>query len=202
MNANEFLTQLKDRTKETNIWEKDEKKRSFLEIYKTDEPAYTELINKNIIHKIVADAGLEPQHEYFRIDVIGWEGRYKEITEEDAKAVMLNRHFWDLKIAIEHENSKWDWMDEVVKLVHIRCPLKVIIAYNYCDMRGQEELDKLNFISTWMQKVEAFDSVRKEEYLIIIGNGAAKNDKSVQYDKFDYRGYLFDYSSGCFLPCE
>ncbi len=41
---------------------------TFLDLYRNNEPAYTELVNKYIVHKIIKDAGMTAQHEYFRID--------------------------------------------------------------------------------------------------------------------------------------
>ena len=45
---------------------------TFLDLYRNNEPAYTELVNKYIVHKIIEDAGMTPQHEYFCIDTVGW----------------------------------------------------------------------------------------------------------------------------------
>lgn len=115
-----------------------------------------------------------------------------ELPAEEAEALGLNRHFGDLKIAVEHENSKVDWMDEVIKLTHIRCPLKVIIAYNYYDERPYGDIEKLNYVARWMTKVSAYDANAEEEFLAIIGNGASRKNKALKYDGFGYRGYLFD----------
>lgn len=49
---------------------------TFLDLYRNNEPAYTELVNKYIVHKIIEDAGMTAQHEYFRIDTVGWITRY------------------------------------------------------------------------------------------------------------------------------
>lgn len=150
--------------------------RSYREIYKTDEPAYTELVNKKIIHDIVEQAGYVSQHEYFRVDTIRWkDAGYMEM--EDAKKLGLNRHLWNLMVAVEHENSKADWLDEVIKLEHLRCPLKVVIGYNYCDLRGEEEIEKLNVAARWMKAIAAYDANSKEEFLVILGNGEAKKTK-------------------------
>ena len=156
--------------KDTNIENK-----TYMEIYRNHEKAYTKLVNKRIIHEIIEKAvdehgtPLVPQHEYFRIDNIGYKHNYYKITEAERDDVGLWRHLWDLKIAVEHENSKKDWMDEVVKLIHIRCPLKIVIAYNNCDMREDGDIQKLDFIAKWMPEVAAFDKNAKEEFLIIIG---------------------------------
>lgn len=198
MDAREFYNEFVRNTNEEAVWDdKTGRGRTYREIYKTDEPAYTELVNKHIIHDIVEKAGYVPQHEYFRVDTIGWkDAGYREM--EDAKNMGLNRHLWNLMIAVEHENSKADWLDEVIKLEHLRCPLKVVIGYNYCDMRGEEEIEKLNVTARWMKVIAAYDANAKEDFLIILGSGEAKKDKAIKYDKFDYRGYLYDFGTGEF----
>lgn len=165
---------------------------TFFDLYRNNEPAYTELVNKYIVHKIIEDAGMTSQHEYFRIDTVGWITRYQEIQQaaQDAK-LKLSAHLWDLEIAVEHENSKQDWTDEVIKLIHVKCPLKVVISYNYCDERGTTEWKKLNFIANWMQEVKAFAKGSDEEYLLIFGNCFNSKTKA-DYDTFDYRGYLYN----------
>ena len=195
MDAKEFYTEFINQTNE----HKDE----YIDIYRNHEPKYTELMNKSIIPGIIKNVYVTPepekyeklvaQNEYFRIDCTGYQHRYYEIDEAEAKSVGLNRHFWDLKIAVEHENDKKDWMDEVIKLTHIRCPLKVIIGYNHCDQRDEGDIAKLQFIAKWMQRVSVFDNNSNEEILIIIGNGAPSSKKNPPYESFDYRGYLFDY---------
>lgn len=194
MNAREFFREYIRQTNKDFIYEG----RTYWEIYRNDEPTFTELVNKRIIHDIIKEkAGYEVQHEYFRVDTVGWEGHYMEIPQQEAKSVGMNRHLWDLKIAVEHENSKKDWMDEVIKLVHLRCPLKVIIGYNYCDCRNFE-MEKLAFVAKYMKQVAAFAEKAQEEYLIILGNGASRYDKGVDYTEFDYRGYLYNYVIGQF----
>lgn len=134
--------------------------------------------------------GMTAQHEYFRIDTVGWVTRYQEM-EDEAHKLDLSAHLWDLKIAVEHENSKHDWTDEVIKLIHVKCPLKVVISYNYCDERDTTEWEKLNFIAHWMQEVKAFAKGGDEEYLLIFGNCFNPKTKA-DYDTFDYRGYLYN----------
>ncbi|MCM1219767.1 MAG: hypothetical protein NC548_35240 [Lachnospiraceae bacterium] len=198
MDAREFYKEFVLNTNEDLVWDGEiGKGRTYKEIYKTDEPAYTELVNKVIIHNIVKEAGYEPQHEYFRVDTIGWvDAGYRKM--EDARKLGLNRHLWNLMVAVEHENSKADWLDEVIKLEHLRCPLKVVIGYNYCDMRDGEEIEKLQVASRWMKEIAAYDENSKEEYLVILGNGEAKKNKSMKYERFDYRGYLYDFKAGEF----
>ena len=165
---------------------------TFLDLYRNNEPAYTELVNKYIVHKIIEDAGMTAQHEYFRIDTVGWVTRYQEMQKaaQDAN-LKLSAHLWDLEIAVEHENSKQDWTDEVIKLIHVKCPLKVVISYNYCDERDTPEWEKLIFIANWMQEVKAFAKGIDEEYLLIFGNCFNPKMKA-DYNTFDYRGYLYN----------
>lgn len=169
---------------------------TFLDLYRNNEPAYTELVNKYIVHKIIKDAGMTPQHEYFRIDTVGWITRYQEMAEE-AHKLNLSAHLWDLEIAVEHENSKQDWTDEIIKLLHVKCPLKVVISYSRCDERDTTEWEKLDFIARWMQEVKAFAKGSDEEYLLIFGNCFNPKTKA-DYDTFDYRGYLYNRQTGRF----
>lgn len=166
---------------------------TFLDLYRNNEPAYTELVNKYIVHKIIGDAGMTAQHEYFRIDTVGWITRYQKMQKAaQASQLKLSAHLWDLEIAVEHENSKQDWTDEVIKLIHVKCPLKVVISYNYCDERDTNEWEKLSFIAHWMQEVKAFTKGSdEEEYLLIFGNCFDSKTKA-DYDTFDYRGYLYN----------
>lgn len=100
----------------------------------------------------------------------------------------MNSHFWDLKIAVEHENDAKDWFDEAIKLIYLKCPLKVIIGYSPCDKR-EEDIKKLRFLAKFMRKINAFQTY-KDSYLIILGNGASSHD----YEKFDYIGYVYNWS--------
>ena len=143
----------------------------------------------NIIKDIIRNMGFTPSKEYFRIDVTGWLDRKDDIKGDDKG---LNHHLWDLKIAVEHENKRDDWTDELIKLVHIRCPIKIIIGYNSYDNRN--DMEKLEVAAEWMKMTEAFCH-SKEEYVVIIGNDKGK-DKN--YTSFEYRGYSYNYEMGKF----
>lgn len=186
MNAQKFYESFISLVKEENVYDDG---RSFMEIYKTDEPTFTKIINNIVVPQIVEKQGWTSQNEYFRIDTVGWETKYKTINEDYSKKLGLSRHLWDLKIAVEHENDKSDWTDELVKLAHIRCPLKVVIGYVHCDERGDMEKEKLKFAYDCLSGTKAFDPNADEEFLIIFGNGAARNKANGTYEKFNYRGY-------------
>ena len=122
--------------------------RTLFDVYKNG-PLLTEVVNGKIIPEVIKklwgetnqNEVWEIQHEYFRIDVVGWQSKSATVKGEAFKQGLMP-HLWNLKIAVEHENSLSDWTDEVIKLVHVKCPLKVVIGYNHCDMRdGDEESD-------------------------------------------------------------
>ena len=48
------------------------------------------------------------------------------------------------------------------------------------------------------EKVSAYDVNAEEEFLAIIGNGASRKNKALKYDRFGYKGYLFDKNSELF----
>ena len=195
MNAKEFYTKFTSLVKENCIADDN---RTYWEIYRTDESSFTKIINNTVVPEIIRNEGMEAQNEYFRIDTVGWITKYKDIDEDYSKRLGLSRHLWDLKIAVEHENSKSDWTDEVIKLAHIRCPLKVVIGYVHCDERTDIEREKLNFAYNCLSRTEAFDPNANEEFLIIFGNGAARHKANGSYDKFDYRGYILSPSASGF----
>lgn len=164
---------------------------------------YTALI-MHLINEIIADLGRNyniensdveqqsvfgAQNEYLRIDACGWQSRYKSI-EKQAKELGLKPHLWDLKIAVEHENAKNDWMDEVIKLVHIKCPTKVVIGYSNADDR-KNDIHKLAFAAKCMNDVQAFHKGENEEYLIILGNAKVKGEIT-NCEQFGYQGHIYN----------
>ena len=203
MNAKDFFNRFIENIKVDMIYRDDKfpelKGKTYLQIYKNNTD-FTKLVNRKIIEEIlISEYGKDSiSHEYFRIDSVAWESHYKDMKNE----LGLNPHLWDLKIAVEHENSLKDWTDEVIKLIHIKCPLKVIIGYNHCNRRdisddtdkidGKSDIAKLDFIAKWMKKVEAFAVGDDEEYLIILGNAQADGTNKKEYVDFDYRGYLYN----------
>jgi hypothetical protein len=157
----------------------------------------------NVIKDIIEKMGWIPTTEYFRIDVIGYESKWESVKDK-AHNAGLGAYLWNMKAAVEHENSKSAWTDELIKLMQIRCPLKVIITYNYYDERPEGDLKKLAVAADLMQKVDSFESIKRdgEELLIIIGNGCSKKTKKSDYESFDYKGYLFNYDSNKFVELE
>ena len=190
-----FFGQFKQAMKETNVHEGE----TYLSKYKLLKDkkyeAFTTFINKKIIPEIIRSYGYSVSHEYFRIDASGWVSYHQDI-EHNAETVGLKPHLWNLMIAVEHENDATDWNDEVIKLAHVRCPLKVVIGYNACDNRDDGDYIKLAFVAECLQQLLCFNRDHKDEFLIILGN--CKGTNRQDYDAFDYRGYIYDYDERAF----
>ena len=127
--------------------------------------------------------------EYYRIDVSGW----TQLREDNDKYLNKNDDFklktylWNFDIAIEHENDSQAWMDEVVKLLHIRCPLRVVIGYMPYDKR-EEDLYYLNQVFERIKTIRVFDQndFVNDEYIVILGNSKCKG-KTDRF--FKYKSY-------------
>lgn len=146
------------------------------------------------INTLLANAEQKKQNEYYRIDAIQWTPKADLIGNHED--IQLNDHLWDLEIAVEHENDPKDWMDEVVKLAHIACPLRVVIGYMPWNKRNEDQ-EYLDHISTWLQKLKCKDNMHRGEFLIILGN-CNTNGKKEHY--FGYKGYLFNSEHFRFEP--
>lgn len=159
-----------------------------------DNTAYTTFITGKINDILAKEK--QKQNEYFRIDAIQWTPKAHLI--DFPKDINLNKHLWDLEVAVEHENNPKDWMDEVVKLAHIACPLRVVIGYMPRDKRSEDQR-YLDHISRWLQELQCRDNMLRGEYLIILGN--SKTDGNPE-NFFNYKGYCFNPDSFCFEPIE
>lgn len=125
------------------------KEKDALNIYKHDDPwseFITSSIKENIKNSAIERALIytyntiiqklnnihyEPRldREYYRIDnTLSITNTIKKDTETEIKI-----HNWKLLAAVEHENNFKDWTDELVKLVAINAPLKVVIGYGEYD---------------------------------------------------------------------
>lgn len=183
---------LLNRLKENVTWGK------YNDAYKNN-TEFTEIITDEI-RDIIMNAGFGVSKEYLRIDVTGWRDKKEEVSEK-CKKVDMNPHLWDLHIAVEHENDKKDWYDELIKLMHIRCPLKVIISYADHETRDnaeQGDTAKLSIAADLIKKTIAYSNAESshEEIMIILGNGGKG------CEDIGYRGYLFDYTNSKFLRIE
>jgi hypothetical protein len=79
-----------------------------------------------------------------------------------------------LVIAIEHENDFRTFEQEIAKLAHIRCPLKVGITYSLLSVPPKEvEVEKLlKQIKNWLSEINDLIEIEESprtEYLYLIG---------------------------------
>lgn len=148
------------------------------------------------VNDLLSQGPQKKQNEYFRIDAIQWSAK-ADIVEK-SKDIQLNTHLWDLEIAVEHENNPKDWMDEVVKLAHIVCPLRVVIGYMPWDKRDEDQ-KYLDYVSRWLCELQCKDNIQRGEFLIILGN--CKTGHHTERF-FNYKGYLFNPERFRFEPLE
>lgn len=156
-----------------------------------DNRRFTKFITQKI-NKMLSKEEKKKQNEYFRIDAIQWTGKADLIGK--SQDIHLNKHLWDLEVAVEHENNPADWMDEVVKLAHIACPLRVVIGYMPWDKRN-EDLRYLNHVGRWLKELQCKDNVQRGEFLVILGN--SNTGENIERF-FNYRGYLLNPKNFCF----
>jgi len=136
-------------------------------------------------------------HEYFRVDNILY-SRPDELeleselynVKDDTK---LNRHIWDLIIAVEHENDRNDWTDEITKLMHIRSELRVVISYS-------STIDQKKEIIAATELIKHFGNyVRPEEgaFMLILGCRTDQLDSNEEIDIKEkiikgYKAYIWN----------
>lgn len=154
---------------------------------------FTDYVNKKLMPKCFEKFATGYSNEYYRFDVSSWE-QLKSSVEDICKEVNMNPYLWDLRIAFEHENSKKDWFDEVIKLLYIDCPLKVVVGYNKYKTRfinnkesDKSKLDVLCLILSKLNRIE--DLLSKNEFLIILGNCGPGYDNNEGAEYFGYKGY-------------
>ena len=199
---------------------KDEK---FREIYKINDEYTYEMNNLNngiiceTIHAI--DRTMKLQNEYLRVDVPAWKSMFDEMSDSSEKARWKEKfkdcgmtpHLWNLYFAVEHENDPGDWMDEVLKLAHLRCPLKVVIGYVPWDKRDKRNdansddgrlrlaAECLKWTKVYKRQPNTYydsrdEAADTEEFLVILGS--CSNGSKSDYDLPNYKGYLFDTENG------
>ncbi len=182
MKADEFYKRFVDKVRENARYED----KLLFDVYTSDMKAYIKAVNKKFVPQILTELNLSVENEYFKIDTIGW--MPPEFEDEDisrkAHELKLNTYLDDLMVAVEHEMDKSCWIYKLVKLAHIRCPLKVIVAYAPCDKRD-EDIKKVEFAYECLTKMNVFLPDSDEEFLVILGNAVSDECSS-----FDFRGYL------------
>ncbi len=136
------------------------------------------------------------QPEYFNIDLVAWEQKkdsdYYNV-EDGIKGYQLLKYAWDFDIAIEHENDKYLWADEVIKLAYIYCKLRVVIGYfPYIgeDKKYKTQLEYLNEIAKVLNNLGCKENMKCGEFMIILGDVGGK--KSCGFEKIKYTPYVYN----------
>lgn len=154
---------------------------------------YTDLVNRKIVCDILFEQGLHWSNEYYRIDVIGWNYVENEELKEEYKNIGLKMHSWKLEFAFEHENCFQDWNDEVIKLLYINCPLRVVVGYNDADKRDHDILGDESKLNVVAKTIEKTGMKIQGELLVILGNRGKGYDLSQGIEAYyGYRAYIFD----------
>ena len=155
---------------------------------------FTYYINKGLMPKCFEKFASGCSYEYYRIDVLGWE-QLKSSVEVICKEVEMTPYLWDLRIAFEHENESTDWFDEVIKLLYIDSPLKVVVGYNdynkrFIDENKESDKSKLDALCLILSKLNRIkDLLSKNEFLIILGNCGDGFAEKEGAEYFGYKGY-------------
>lgn len=145
--------------------------------------AYTQFI-LGAIERFLKEQYLGTSKEYYRIDLTAW----TQLKNEDyflLKDKDFEKYLWDLEVAVEHENNDKSWMDEVVKLMHVNCPLRVVIGY--LPVKEDKNI-YISALNSEIKKIKAYKDMDKGEFLLIIGDSKCKGIK----EKFcHYTPYVF-----------
>lgn len=115
----------------------------------------TEIVNAFGLEHGYQENG-EVANEYFRVDIVF----SKWVRDQDPYA-------WDLDVAIELENDPRSWFDEVTKLHHLNCGLRVIMTYQDYDDPAESLLSKVDR-AVRLLKTRKYPA-HSGEWLLIIG---------------------------------
>ena len=132
------------------------------------------------------------QYEYYKIDVIGWKDRKEDLSKlQKPDTYKLKNHFWDLGVAVEHENDQTDWTDELVKLLYINCPLRVVIGYYPETLSSEDLAETIKYASgivSLANETNAFIRPEQEFMLILGKNHDFETDLCAHtYSAFKYK---------------
>lgn len=179
MKAQEFWVRFK------NLFTEDSESLTVARKYWDNSREFTNKFVNEYIPEIITDENDTSEFEYFRIDIISYLSRKDEAKEYGYDSKKLKPYLWDLKVAFEHENNKTEWLDEVIKLSHIRCPLRIVVCYF---TKGEERAKALRFASAMLCKKIGENVAEDEQFLLIVGD-SGRSAKPVNIST--YTPYLY-----------
>ncbi|MBR3805567.1 MAG: hypothetical protein IKJ13_01860 [Clostridia bacterium] len=190
MNAQEFWESFK---------EKVELEKEQLKAVWDESASFTEKITA-LISRVIKDAKPSNQFivqpEYYNIDLTEWEQKKEKndekLLEKEEDEYSLKKYAWNFDIAVEHENDKNLWMDEVIKLAHIFCDLRVVIGYFPYKKEGKKEMQQkyLNAVSDTIQTLKCCENMKHGEFMVILGDVGGK--KADGFEKLVYTPYKYN----------
>lgn len=148
-----------------------------------------EFVNAYLPSIMKEKESITTEFEYYRIDIIAYDDKRRAEAKEIAKSLGLSEkefspYLWDLKIALEHENNKKEWLDEVIKLSHINCPLRVVVGY--ADEKNEEKCIKL--ASKVLQRKIEDNAPNGQEFMLILGKSGIS---SSEVNENTYKAYIY-----------
>ncbi len=175
-------------------------KEKLLDLYRKSR-TWTVVMNKFMLPYIVSEMGYIPQNEYYRIDVIGYTKDNENTIEDTGKSLGLKYCTWDLRIAIEHENKRGEWLNELIKLTHINCPIRIVIGYNR-PLKNNEtaEIFEKECIEYFFQCLSSSKSFLSKPYndnpiLLLFG----QRDKDENWTSIKYNAYELQLETKSFI---
>lgn len=205
MRAEEFWTAFFDKVMKT----KTETRKELVDLWDNSKDftdKMTEIIS-GIIKEF--DKTLTVQPEYLRIDIPARKKNNGNGNEKSFCKVEPNfeKYDWNLEIAVEHENNYRLWMDEVIKLAHINCPLRVVIGYVHVEKNGnnisrdktqKKQLEILAQVADLLENnIVAWNNINPNypnDFLIILGDGNVRRKD----DRCYYTPYMYNRNKKCF----
>ena len=178
-----------------------QKNRTVLENCWNDKTEFTAAM-KELITKVIRAKKPSEQYviqpEYFNIDLVEWEQKKLAAKEylfvpEESTSFRLEKYAWNLDIAVEHENEKQLWMDEVVKLAHIFAKLRVVIGYlprrENQERTWQLQKAYLNAVADTVSTLHCCDNMDHGDFLVILGD--VDGNEATAFEKLAYTPYLY-----------
>ncbi|MBQ9807112.1 MAG: hypothetical protein IJW49_11495 [Clostridia bacterium] len=184
------------------FFEKVEQHREELEECWDESSRFTEKISAiitNVIKGVKPSNEFIVQPEYYNIDITEWEQKKNKTKEylsviDGDKGYRFERYAWNFDIAVEHENDKNLWMDEVIKLAYIFCDLRVVIGYfpyiEEADKKIEMQQKYLDAISETIKTLKCRDNMKHGKFMIILGDVGGK--KSNGFKKLVYTPYRYN----------